>query len=305
VSIEPTNTHRLDYLTLDSETGQRKDEERTVRTEARREEKLRKEAEKAAKAEERRHTKEEKGKSEETSTGRARGAETHKVPGEQQEVPGTKSASPRSRLQSKPKEPKESRGKGKEKDSDPTKSTSPEKSPKSEADATSPTSKMRDWLKARFGRPRAKSSPSTGDPVDVDPKDFIGGTALNRLRDGSASTNSIEVRSASMREVALAGKAVAIPGDEPGESSTAREREAYDWHGNGGGDDNRGGGAGRDGAVSPMRSVDSVSPDSEDQVFVEVEDPMDVISRREYAGRQSPPRKPAHLARDSRFHELM
>jgi hypothetical protein len=94
--------------------------------------------------------------------------------------------------------------------------TSPtEKSPTSEGEGPSSPGKMRNWLKNRFSRPRAKSSSAamddgsagadTGKTINTK-RGFIGGVTLTKMRDHNASTSSVDNRSASMREVAMAGR---------------------------------------------------------------------------------------------------
>jgi hypothetical protein len=73
-------------------------------------------------------------------------------------------------------------------------------------DGGSPTSKMKNWLKSRFSRPRGKS---TSDPVNPDGnkgQSFVGGVALNRELEQDRNTPSLTSHSSSMYEVALAGK---------------------------------------------------------------------------------------------------
>lgn len=96
------------------------------------------------------------------------------------------------------------------------------------------TSKVRNWLKSRLHRPRAKSisfssKSSTGGKSEKAPAGgFVGGHRLTGLHpDGTGSLTSLsEHRSASMADVALVGtKSTAttapLAQDEPGESSTA------------------------------------------------------------------------------------
>ncbi|KAK3326302.1 hypothetical protein B0H66DRAFT_550599 [Apodospora peruviana] len=94
--------------------------------------------------------------------------------------------------------------------------------------ASSPTRKVKTWLKTRFQyRPRARSSPgviaggTTGEGIDDDSKDgggagFIGGAALAARLSGSSGDE--KNKRDSMREVAMAGRETA-GGDEPGENS--------------------------------------------------------------------------------------
>ncbi|ROT43126.1 hypothetical protein SODALDRAFT_31307 [Sodiomyces alkalinus F11] len=75
-------------------------------------------------------------------------------------------------------------------------------SPTKESASTSPTHKVRSWLKSRFGRPRGKS---LANEEGYQPG-FIGGAALSsRLVGDGASTRSLDNPAPSMREVAMAG----------------------------------------------------------------------------------------------------
>ena len=111
----------------------------------------------------------------------------------------------------------------------PSSNTSPESANES------PTSRVKNWLKSRLHKPRsksisgnnagsgAKSSDAGGGKA---PGGFLGGHRLKRLHpDGTGSMTSLsEDRSASMREVALAGRASApiVASDEVGESSGSK-----------------------------------------------------------------------------------
>ncbi|CAM1508489.1 Fc.00g053370.m01.CDS01 [Cosmosporella sp. VM-42] len=68
--------------------------------------------------------------------------------------------------------------------------------------ATSPTSKVKGWIKNRFSRGK---SVSENDKSKEKGKGFIGGAAL-RDTEGNHSTTSLDNRSTSIRDVALAGK---------------------------------------------------------------------------------------------------
>ncbi len=96
-----------------------------------------------------------------------------------------------------------------------------------EGETSSPSSKVRNWFKTRFSRPRAKSSNAAMEG-SAPKRGFIGGVALAKVRNHNASMSSIDNRSASMREVAMAGRrrplstaalATEFPGKEFGESS--------------------------------------------------------------------------------------
>lgn len=101
-----------------------------------------------------------------------------------------------------------------------------------------PTSKVRNWLRARLRRPRAQStsvankSEADEKPAN-DPGGFIGGHRLtSKHPDGTGSlTNLSQARSASVAEVALAGtksNTAAPPAghDEPAEASRAQALDA-------------------------------------------------------------------------------
>lgn len=95
-----------------------------------------------------------------------------------------------------------------------------EKSPKSGSESTSPTHRVRTWLRSRLPRQRAKSQGAERETKSAaEHKGFIGGAALARLRGNNASTpsiieteNQIESRQNStstedsLREVAMAGR---------------------------------------------------------------------------------------------------
>lgn len=96
---------------------------------------------------------------------------------------------------------------------------SPESSP--ESATNSPSSRVKNWLKSRLQKPRAKSV-SVGQKSDKQSGGgFIGGHALtSRHADGTGSMTSLsETAMRSMREVALAGRPLsAMPlrtGEEP------------------------------------------------------------------------------------------
>ncbi|GKT49300.1 uncharacterized protein ColSpa_09481 [Colletotrichum spaethianum] len=151
-----------------------------------------------------------------------------------------------------------------------------QRKPRSPSESGSPTNKMKEWLKSRFSRPRGRSSAGE----NAEERGFIGGVALTRLANESAT--SLDARSASMREVAIAGKSGAEaprsppPGHE-GDGSRARD----------------------------SRDVSPVSSDSESERFVEARDDLE--------GPVSPPvpikdpslHKSSSPTRDSRFREII
>lgn len=188
-----------------------KDKER--KEELKHEEKAAREAEKALKSEQKQHAREEKRRASDA-------ASDPELPAT--DAKGKKPAIPLferpAKLQTRPKDDG---------------IVSPEKSPKSpnSDDNTSPTSRVKNWLKSRFTRPRAKSS------ADTDERSFVGGHAL-RHPDGTGSMTSLGNGNSSMREVALAGRGKpleptprpsrGLSGFEMGESSTAARGRSLD-----------------------------------------------------------------------------
>ena len=158
-----------------------------------------------------------------------------------------------------------------------------ERSPVSDGDPPSPSSRMKNWLKSRFTRPRAKSTNNATDET-APGKGFIGGVALAKLREPNASMSSLDQHSASIREVAMAGR---------GSSSVTRDDEPADRTTRG-----------RLGFPKTRTEDDaaSVSSLSSDEEFTE--------ARSDLSGRITPPR-PIHdpasnrgsPVRESRFSE--
>ncbi|KAK3327375.1 hypothetical protein B0T19DRAFT_161408 [Cercophora scortea] len=230
-----------------------KDVEKARKAEIKQEERARKEEVKAAKAEEKRQVKDGKQKEKEVvpvvpvpvhaATETEKGAEEDKVedakggttlkspvlqptePEPEQAVTTTANTSGGRSKALSISFPKISRHQHKEKDKDLSATSPPaDKITNSEGEpSTSPTHKVKSWLKTRFQRPRAKSSSTSIESSDPSGpgKGFIGGAALAKLTSPNASTHSIENRSASMHEVAMAGRRRS---DEPGESSAAGAR---------------------------------------------------------------------------------
>lgn len=247
---------------------QEKAEEKARKEELKQEEKNRKEEEKAAKAEQKRIAKEEKHKSKDKDVDTAPVATDAAVESPSEPSPVVEKAAV---LVPRPVTPQQRTN---TKDSDDKSSDLPEEA------AASPSHKVRNWLKSRFSRPRAKSS-----SVDesANKQGFIGGAALTGLHaDGTGSMTSLEQRSASMREVAMAGKQPAertsyFAKDEPGESSkTAEER-------------------GRDAEVSSLSSDDETFDDAND-TFSPPKAIKDPATSRRSSGSPS---------RDSRFREII
>jgi hypothetical protein len=155
----------------------------------------------------------------------------------------------------------------------------------------SPSSKVKTWVN-RLTRPRAKSSGAAMEQPNRQRQEFVGGAALKRIKENNHSTGSLDNRSASMREVAMA-RASHFQADEGGESSAARRPIS----GDGRHDDTE-----SDDAPSIVRSVSSLSTD--DNRSAEV--------KGEVGGALSPPPpvRGSPLGRDSpvkesKFTEMM
>ncbi|KAG6357153.1 hypothetical protein INS49_015030 [Diaporthe citri] len=211
-----------------------KDEEKARRGELKQEAKARKEEEKAANAEEKRLAREENEKRKPAAVAIASGEHESEGPLGAAEQPPEQSTSHRHRIlpftpRIQTKSTSASNAKGEPSPLSPSSNTSPESANES------PTSRVKNWLKSRLHKPRAKSISGNntgggGKSSDAGggraPGGFLGGHRLKRLHpDGTGSMTSLsEERSASMREVALAGRASApvVVSDEPGESSGSK-----------------------------------------------------------------------------------
>lgn len=202
--------------------GNDAEEEKLRKEELKEEAKTRKEEEKAAKAEEKRLAKEEKDKHRTSGVAASEDTNPEHAPEAESEEPHQ-----RKRRLSRPFTPKiqtKTAFPSKADKSDPS-SLSPDTSPESATESHS--ARVKNWLKSRLQRPRAKSTSvnSTSGKPERPAGGFIGGHALTRLHaDGTGSMTSLSDgnRSASMHEVALAGRPVsALPlarADEEGES---------------------------------------------------------------------------------------
>lgn len=206
---------------------EQKEKERAFKEEVKREEKIRKDAEKAARAEQKEEIKQEKharkdaekaAKAEEKAAKAEVKAEqkhqSDEVKHKGKEPAVASPTSPRARTSSSAADEPDSaqrrlfpafehtphllQTKPKDKDKD---ASSP-KSPSGD-ETSSPTSKVKTWLKSRFTRPRAKTEQPTSSPSGGG--GFIGGHTLHR-RNADSLTSLDHSRSASMREVALAGR---------------------------------------------------------------------------------------------------
>ncbi|PTB79822.1 hypothetical protein M440DRAFT_1389734 [Trichoderma longibrachiatum ATCC 18648] len=165
-----------------------KQEEKARRQQEKQEEKQRREEEKMAKAEQKKLAKEERRKSR-TEPEVASGAFDSRLP----ETEG-REANPQSRRNSSVPEvttppAQQETAAGSLADSSPKKSSD---------GPTSPTARVKGWIKNRFSRGKSLSEP------EEKKKSFVGGAALRDSGPGG-STASLENRSSSMREVALAG----------------------------------------------------------------------------------------------------
>ncbi|KFA61535.1 hypothetical protein S40285_08801 [Stachybotrys chlorohalonatus IBT 40285] len=170
-----------------------KQEERAKKRQSKQEEKEKKDEEKAAKAEQKRLAKEEKRKSRRDTFGSG-----HHTDRSEDEEGGRDDVTPN--VQSVD-----------ETHPDLAVDTAVEATatdqPKTADESTSPTSKMKGWIKNRFSRRK-----STGDQNEKK-KAFLGGAALRQ--EGNESSTSLENRPSSMRDVALAGR----DNDEPATDS--------------------------------------------------------------------------------------
>ncbi|KAI9158774.1 Eisosome protein 1 [Paramyrothecium foliicola] len=188
---------------------QEKQEEKAKKQHEREEEKVKKEEERATKAEQKRHAKEEKRKSKDPTSP---GLDTANIDNgdvntetEQQGIApaGPSHTAPALAL---PAEISDNEGNQRK----------PEDSP------TSPTSKVKGWIKNRFSRGK-----SIGEHSDKK-KGFLGGAALRS--EANASATSLENRPSSMRDVALAGKSEnerpLTPMDSRGVSPVSSDDEA-------------------------------------------------------------------------------
>ncbi|KAI1131981.1 hypothetical protein F5Y10DRAFT_27098 [Nemania abortiva] len=144
-------------------------------------------------------------------------------------------------------------------------SETPEGSPKS------PSGKVKTWLKSRFSR-GSKSSTEEQTKEKTSPKGFVGGASLTGTR-SNRSVTSLDSHSASMREVAMAGRS----------SSSGQQQLEGD-----------------------PDAVSQLSVESDDEVF---RDEMADQSKTKLTPprrlRDSSPAQTRSPARDSRFHEII
>lgn len=248
------------------------DQDKARRDELKQEAKARKEEEKAARAEEKRLAREDNEKRKPQAVAITSGEDENQGPLGAAEQATEESTSHKHRIlpftpRIQTKTTSASNAKSEPSPLSPSSNTSPESANES------PTSRVKNWLKSRLHKPRAKSISGNnagggGKSSDASggggkaPGGFLGGHRLKRLHpDGTGSMTSLsEERSASMREVALAGRASApvVASDEPGESSGGKA------HGRIGGsassdDDGGGGGGGGDDGPAGRRQADGPS----------------------------------------------
>lgn len=153
------------------------------------------------------------------------------------------------------------------------------RSDSSSSGGRSPTNRVKTWLKTRLHR-ATKSEPSKPKDQGVPKKNFVGGAALTGAADSrSHSTTSVDNGSASVREVALAGR---------------QHNELSDGHSSAGQSPDADG-------VSPMSSS------SDDEVFQDVaRNPLTAHSLRAPPKLDEIAHKKSHSPmRDSKFHEII
>ncbi|KAH6606333.1 hypothetical protein Trco_005486 [Trichoderma cornu-damae] len=164
-----------------------KQQEKAKRQQEKQEEKQRREEEKSAKAEQKKLAKEEKSKSKAETASDSRGRDSRGEGDEEQE------AETQSRQDSNVPQGTTS----------PTQGTAADKAEssqgKSSEGTTSPTARVKGWIRNRFSR--GKSMSEAGEKK----KSFVGGAALRDSGPGG-STGSLENRPSSVRDVTLAGR---------------------------------------------------------------------------------------------------
>ncbi|KAF6827425.1 hypothetical protein CPLU01_09101 [Colletotrichum plurivorum] len=152
--------------------------------------------------------------------------------------------------------------------------------PRSPSESGSPTHKVKEWFKSRFSRPRGRSAAGESPPEE---RGFIGGVALTRLANESAT--SLDARSTSMREVAIAGKS----GDRS-RSGARTPRSPYEYFGS---------------SARDSKNVSPVSSDDESEHFVEARDDLEGPISPPAPIRDPSTQKSSSPTRDSRFREIM
>ncbi|KAF6845407.1 hypothetical protein CMUS01_00178 [Colletotrichum musicola] len=153
--------------------------------------------------------------------------------------------------------------------------------PRSPSESGSPTHKVKEWFKSRFSRPRGRSAAGESPPEE---RGFIGGVALTRLANESAT--SLDARSTSMREVAIAGKS----GGDRSRSGARTPRSPYEYFGS---------------SARDSKNVSPVSSDDESEHFVEARDDLEGPISPPAPIRDPSTQKSSSPTRDSRFREIM
>lgn len=163
-----------------------KQEEKARRDEEKAEERAKKEEEKAAKAEQKRHAKEERRKSNNPEAAAvAHGNDGEHAAGEEGGAPG--------------EDVHDTSNLGGLHPTIETSVGSPGSAQRKPEGSTSPTSKVKGWIKNRFSRGKSVSE------HDDKGRSFVGGAAMKGPA-ANGSTASLDNRSTSMRDVAIAGK---------------------------------------------------------------------------------------------------
>lgn len=295
---EEQEKKRQEWEAEKARNAEAKESTRKHKEEVRHEAKARKEEEKAAKAEEKRLAKEEKDRNrisgvtanEETLAERTSEATSDDQQQQQHKHRLSRPFTPK--IQTKTTFPTRSDK------ADPS-SLSPETSPGSATESHS--TRVKNWLKSRLQRPRAKSTSMNTNSTKAERPagGFVGGHTLTRLHaDGTGSMTSLSEgnRSVSMHEVALAGRPIsALPlsrADEEGESSKRHGRvlSSNANHSSSSIDSD----AGPDRSRTRTRSKASVSSD------IDITPPRAIVDPERVASRSS-----GSPTRDSKFIEII
>lgn len=154
-------------------------------------------------------------------------------------------------------------------------------SARSPSESGSPTHKMKEWLKSRFSRPRGRSAAGETSPEE---RGFIGGVALTRI--ANESSTSLDARSASMREVAIAGTSGTR---SRAETSTSLPAGRGDFGGR----------------ALDSKNVSPVTSDDESETFVLARDDLEDPVSPPPTGKISASLKSTSPTRDSRFREII
>ncbi|KAF4973532.1 hypothetical protein FSARC_196 [Fusarium sarcochroum] len=176
-----------------------KDITKKLRDQEKQEYKSKKAEEKAARAEEKRHTKEEKHRARaDTATSGEEAVDDHASARSEDAIPAPATDSNNANVPT----------------TIDTETSSTERGRRKPSDAgTSPTSKVKGWIKNRFSRGKSlgeKDRENQGDKRGS----FIGGAAL-RETEANQSSTSLDNRATSMRDVALAGRGTNTESNDP------------------------------------------------------------------------------------------